>query len=125
MSKVVDGLYYAKSHEWLKVEGNVGIVGISDYAQAQLGSIVFVDLPEAGAKVTMEAEFGAVESVKAASDLLSPISGNVIATNQAVIDNPELINQDAFGSWLIKIEIADPSEVDQLLSATDYRFISK
>lgn len=125
MSKVVDGLYYAKSHEWLKVEGNVGIVGISDYAQAQLGSIVFVDLPEAGAKVTMEAEFGAVESVKAASDLLSPISGNVIATNQAVIDNPELINQDAFGSWLIKIEIADPSEVGQLLSATDYRFISK
>ncbi|MDD3842121.1 MAG: glycine cleavage system protein GcvH [Candidatus Izemoplasmatales bacterium] len=125
MSKVVDGLYYAKSHEWLKVEGNVGIVGISDYAQAQLGSIVFVDLPEAGAKVTMEAEFGAVESVKAASDLLSPISGNVIATNQAVIDNPELINQDAFGSWLIKIEIANPSEVDQLLSAKDYRFISK
>ncbi|MFA6649013.1 MAG: glycine cleavage system protein GcvH [Candidatus Izemoplasmatales bacterium] len=125
MSKVVDGLYYAKSHEWLKVEGNVGIVGISDYAQAQLGSIVFVDLPEAGTKVTMEAEFGAVESVKAASDLLSPISGNVIATNQAVIDNPELINQDAFGSWLIKIEIANPSEVDQLLSAKDYRFISK
>ncbi|MDD3126873.1 MAG: glycine cleavage system protein GcvH [Candidatus Izemoplasmatales bacterium] len=125
MSKVVEGLYYAQSHEWLKVEGNIGIIGVSDFAQAQLGSIVFVDLPEVGIQVTKEVEFGAVESVKAASDLLSPISGVVIENNQAVIDDPELINKDAFANWLIKVEIANPSEIDQLLSAADYRSISK
>jgi glycine cleavage system H protein len=125
MSKILAGLYYTKSHEWLRVEGKTGFVGITDYAQSSLGSVVFVDLPEKGTKVAMESEFGAVESVKAASDLLSPVSGVVLAHNQAVVDDPELINKDAYAAWLIKIELANPAEIKKLLSDADYRAISK
>ncbi len=125
MSKVVEGLYYAASHEWLKIEGNVGIVGITDYAQSSLGTIVFVDLPEIGAVVKAGTEFGAVESVKAASDLFCPVSGKVIETNPEVVEDPEAINRDAFGAWLIKVELSDPSETKALLTAEQYRPLSK
>lgn len=125
MSKVVEGLYYAKSHEWLKVEGKIGTIGITDYAQHSLGTVVFVDFPEIGAKVTFEKEFGAVESVKAASDLLSPVSGKVVAVNQAVIDEPELVNTDPFAAWMIQVELSDPSELKKLMSAAEYVSISK
>jgi glycine cleavage system H protein len=125
MSKVMNGIYYTKSHEWLKVEGTTGLIGITDYAQHSLGAVVFVDLPENGAKVQAGKEFGAVESVKAASDLLSPVSGVVLENNQAVIDDPELINRDAFGAWLIKIQIANPAEFSSLLSDAEYSAISK
>lgn len=125
MSKVVEGLFYAQSHEWLKVEGKIGTIGITDYAQESLGAIVFVDLPEIGASVAQAKEFGAVESVKAASDLLAPASGKVVEINQDVIDDPEKINHDAYGAWLIKVELSNPSEVKQLLSDADYRAISK
>jgi glycine cleavage system H protein len=125
MSKVIEGLFYAQSHEWLKVEGSIGTIGITDYAQESLGVIVFVDLPEIGAAVVQAKEFGAVESVKAASDLLSPASGKVLEINQAIIDDPEQINHDAYGAWLIKIELSNPAEVKKLLSDADYRVISK
>ncbi|HOW38354.1 MAG TPA: glycine cleavage system protein GcvH [Candidatus Izemoplasmatales bacterium] len=125
MSKVVEGLYYASSHEWLKIEGNIGIVGITDYAQSSLGTIVFVDLPEAGTAVKAGTEFGAVESVKAASDLICPVSGKVLEANPEAADDPEAINRDAFGTWLIKVELANPSEAKALLTAEQYRPLSK
>jgi glycine cleavage system H protein len=125
MSKVMDGIFYAESHEWVKREGQIGIIGITDFAQSQLGSVVFVDLPEVGSKVVKGKEFGAVESVKAASDLISPISGKVVAINDELIGEPENINKDAFDSWLIKVEITDANEFSSLLDATAYRKISQ
>ena len=95
MSKVIEGIKYADSHEWVKVEGNIGFIGISDYAQHSLGDIVYVDLPSEGDEISKGEEFGAVESVKAASDLYSPVSGTIIEINSALEDQPELINQDA------------------------------
>ena len=97
MSTVLDGLYYSESHEWLKVEGEFGYIGITDYAQHQLGNVVYVDLPEVDDELNQGEEFGAVESVKAASDLLSPISGIVVEINDKLEDEPELLNEDAFG----------------------------
>lgn len=120
MSQVIEGLYYSESHEFVKVEGEYGYVGITDYAQDQLGNVVYVDMPEVGDDVTAGEEFGAVESVKAASDLISPVSGEVVEVNEALEDEPELINKDAFGSWIIKVKLSDPSELDALLSAADY-----
>lgn len=120
MSQVIEGLYYSESHEFVKVEGEYGYVGITDYAQNQLGNVVYVDMPEVGDDVTAGEEFGAVESVKAASDLISPVSGEVVEVNEALEDEPELINKDAFGSWIIKVKLSDPSELDALLSAADY-----
>lgn len=120
MAKVIEGLYYAESHEYVKIEGNIGYVGITDYAQEQLGSVVYVDAPEVDDEVTAGEDFGAVESVKAASDLISPVSGTVIEVNEALADAPELINEDAFGNWIIKVELSDPSEVENLLDAEAY-----
>ena len=100
MSTVLDGLYYSESHEWLKVEGEFGYIGITDYAQHQLGNVVYVDLPEVDDELNQGEEFGAVESVKAASDLLSPISGIVVEINDKLEDKPELLNEDAFGNWI-------------------------
>ncbi len=120
MAKVIEGLYYAESHEYVKVEGNIGYIGITDYAQEQLGNVVYVDTPEVDDEVTAGEEFGAVESVKAASDLLSPVSGKVIEVNEALEDAPELINEDAFANWIIKVELSDPSEVENLLDAEAY-----
>ena len=101
MSKVLNGLYYSQSHEWVKVEGNIAIVGITDYAQHALGNIVYVDMPEVDDEVAKEEDFGAVESTKAASDLISPVSGVVTEINEALEDAPELINEDAFENWII------------------------
>lgn len=120
MAKLIEGLYYSDSHEFVKVEGEFGYVGITDYAQEQLGNVVYVDVPEEGDSVTAGEEFGAVESVKAASDLLSPVSGEVVEVNAALEDNPELINSDAFANWIIKVKLTNMAELDELLSAADY-----
>ena len=120
MAKVIDGLYYSESHEFVRIEGNYGYVGITDYAQHALGNIVYVDMPEVDDDVEAGDEFGAVESVKAASDLISPVSGTVIEVNEELEDAPELINQDAFGNWIIKVELSDKSELDNLMDAKAY-----
>ena len=120
MAKVIEGLYYSESHEYVRVEGNYGFIGISDYAQNALGNVVYVDMPEVDDEVEAGEEFGAVESVKAASDLISPVSGTVVEVNEALEDQPELINQDAFENWIIKVELSDKSELDSLMNAADY-----
>ncbi len=120
MSKVLENLRYADSHEWVMIDGDVATIGITDYAQHALGNIVYVDMPEAGDEVTAGEEFGAVESVKAASDLISPVSGEVIEVNEALEDSPELINEDAFVNWIMKVKVSDASEIDSLLDAAAY-----
>lgn len=125
MAKVIEGLYYSESHEFVKVEGDFGYVGITDYAQHALGNVVYVDMPEVDDEITAGEEFGAVESVKAASDLVSPISGTVVEVNEALEDTPELINQDAFGNWIMKIELSDKSELDGLMDATAYKALTE
>ncbi|HOA78909.1 MAG: glycine cleavage system protein GcvH [Bacillota bacterium] len=121
MSKVLDNLKYAESHEWVRVDGNTAVIGITDYAQESLGSIVYVDLGAVGDRVEQFGEFGAVESVKAASDLIAPVTGKIIAINEEVVDNPELVNEDAYENWLIKVELEDTGELDKLLDAAAYR----
>ena len=120
MAQVIEGLYYSESHEYVKVEGNFAYVGITDYAQNALGNIVYVDMPEVDDEVSAEEDFGAVESVKAASDLISPVSGTVVEVNEALEDEPELINKDAFENWIIKVELADKTELDNLMDAAAY-----
>ena len=120
MAKVIEGLYYSESHEFVRVEGNFGFIGITDYAQNALGNVVYVDIPEVDDEVEAGEEFGAVESVKAASDLFSPVSGTVVEVNEALDDQPELINQDAFENWIIKVELSDKSELDALMDAKAY-----
>lgn len=120
MAKVIEGLYYSESHEFVKVEGDFGYVGITDYAQNALGNVVYVDLPEVDDEVSAGEEFGAVESVKAASDLNSPVSGTVVEVNEALEDTPELINKDAFENWIIKVELSDKGELDNLMDAKAY-----
>ena len=120
MAKVIEGLYYSESHEYVRVEGNIGYIGITDYAQEQLGNVVYVDMPEEGDEVTATEDFGAVESVKAASDLISPVSGTVLEVNEALEEQPELINQDAFTNWIIKVKLSDPSELENLMDAATY-----
>ena len=121
MAKVIEGLYYSESHEYVRVEGNIGYVGITDFAQDQLGNVVYVDMPEVDDEVTAGEDFGAVESVKAASDLTSPVSGTVVEVNENLEDQPELINKDAFGNWIVKVKLADKSELDNLMNAEDYK----
>ena len=120
MAKVIEGLYYSESHEFVNVEGNIGFIGITDYAQNALGNVVYVDMPDVDDEVKAGEEFGAVESVKAASDLISPVSGIVLEVNEALDDQPELVNQDAFANWIIKVEISDKSELDNLMDAKAY-----
>ena len=120
MAKVIEGLYYSESHEYVRVEGDYGFIGITDYAQNALGNVVYVDMPEVDDEVEAGEEFGAVESVKAASDLYSPVSGTVVEINEALGDQPELINQDAFENWIIKVELSDKSELDNLMDAASY-----
>lgn len=122
MSKI----YYAPTHEYICVDGNVGTIGITDYAQHALGNVVYVDMPEVDDEVEAGVDFGAIESVKAASDLISPVTGTVIEVNEALADNPRLVNQDPMANWIIKVEIADPSELDNLLDEEAYKeLISK
>lgn len=125
MAKVIEGLYYSESHEYVKVEGEYGYVGITDYAQHQLGNVVYVDMPEVDDDVTAGEEFGAVESVKAASDLISPISGTVVEINEVLEDEPEQINKDAFTNWIMKVKLSDASELEGLMSASQYEEICK
>lgn len=120
MAKFENGLFYSESHEFVRVEGEFGYVGISDFAQHELGNVVYVDMPEVDDEVTAGEEFGAVESVKAASDLISPVSGTVVEINEALEDEPELINKDAFANWIIKVELSDKAELDNLMNAADY-----
>ena len=120
MAKVIEGLYYSESHEYVRVEGNFGFIGITDYAQNALGNVVYVDMPDVDDEVEAGEEFGAVESVKAASDLYSPVSGTVVEVNEALDDQPELINQDAFENWIIKVELSDKAELDNLMDAQAY-----
>ncbi len=120
MAKVIEGLYYSESHEYVKVEGGYGYIGITDYAQNALGNIVYVDMPEVDDEIEAGEEFGAVESVKAASDLNAPVSGKVVEVNEALEDAPELVNQDAYANWIIKVELADTSELDNLMDAKAY-----
>ena len=120
MSTVKDDLRYAESHEWVKLEGDIATVGISDYAQHALGDIVYVDMPEVGDEVEAGEGFGAVESVKAASDLLSPVSGTVEAVNEILEDAPESINADAYENWIMKVKVSDPAELEALLDAAAY-----
>jgi glycine cleavage system H protein len=126
MSNVLEGLYYTESHEYVKVNEEFGYIGITDYAQNQLGNIVYVDMPEVGEEISSGEEFGAVESVKAASDLISPVSGTVVEINEKLEDNPELVNKDAFGNWIMKIKMSDVSELSDLMDAAAYtEFIKK
>ena len=120
MAKTVEGLYYRESHEWVKVDGNIAIVGITDFAQHAMGDLSYVDMPEVDDEVAAGDEFGAVESVKAASDLYSPVSGTVVEINEELEDAPELLNQDAFANWIMKVEMSDPSELDNLMDAAAY-----
>ena len=120
MAKVIEGLYYSESHEYVRVEGNFGYIGITDYAQHALGNIVYVDMPDVDDEVEAGEDFGAVESVKAASDLISPVSGTVVEVNEALEDTPELVNQDAFENWIIKVELSDAAELEELMNAEAY-----
>ncbi len=120
MAKVIEGLYYSESHEFVKVSGNVGYIGITDYAQRALGNIVYVDMPEVDDDIEVGEDFGAIESVKAASDLKAPVSGKVLEINEALEDEPGLLNKDAFENWIIKVEFSDTSELKDLMDAQGY-----
>ena len=120
MAKTVEGLYYSESHEWVKVDGNVAIVGITDFAQHAMGDLSYVDMPDVDDELEKGEEFGAVESVKAASDLYSPVTGTVVEINEELEDVPELLNQDAFANWIMKVEMNDPSELESLMDAAAY-----
>ena len=116
------GLKYSREHEWVKLEGKVALVGITDFAQSELGDVVYVELPEAGAEVEANNTFGVVESVKAVSDLYAPVSGTVTEVNQQLNDEPELVNSDPFeDGWMLRIEMSDVSEMDGLLDADEYK----
>lgn len=120
MSTVKEGFKYAETHEWVKVEGEFAFIGISDYAQHELGDVVYVDFPAEGDDITAGEEFGAVESTKAASDLIAPVSGTVVEINSALDDAPELINEDPYENWMIKVQLSDASELDTLMDAAAY-----
>jgi glycine cleavage system H protein len=120
MAKVVEGLFYSKSHEWVKIEGNKAFVGISDYAQESLGAVVFVDLPSVGDSFSKDEVFGAVESVKAASDLLMPIKGKVTSVNEALLDQPELLNEDPYLNFILEVELEGTPDLSSLMDASTY-----
>ena len=115
-------LRYTKEHEWVRVEGDRGTVGITDYAQKQLGDVVYVELPEVGRRLKSQETFGTVESVKAVSELFSPLAGEVVAVNSALVQTPETLNTDPYGgAWMIRVKLADPAAVGQLMDAAAYK----
>lgn len=120
MSKVLESLRYSETHEWVKVEGDIAIVGVTDFAQSEMGDITYVDMPDVDDEVVKDEEFGALESVKASSDLISPVSGVVVENNEALEDAPELVNQDPYVNWIIKVKMSDPEELNDLISAEEY-----
>ena len=125
MSQVLEGLLYSESHEWVKVEGNIAVIGISDYAQHSMGSIVYVDAPDVDDEFSQGEEFGAVESVKAAADLYCPVSGTVVEVNEDVLNDSTLLNKDPYGAWIIKVEMDNEDELKSLLSPEAYAEICK
>lgn len=120
MSKIVDGLLYSEDHEWIKVEGNVATVGITDHAQHQLGEIVYVELPDVDDELEAGDTFGVIESVKAASDSFMPLSGKIVEANEELDDEPGSLNSDPYANWIIKIELSDESQLDGLMDAKKY-----
>ncbi len=125
MSKVIEGLLYSESHEWVKVEDGIAVIGVSDYAQAEMGDITYVDLPSEGDEVEAGEEFGALESVKASSELYSPVSGTVVEVNSELEAAPEKVNEDAYAAWIIKVRMSDESELSSLMDAAAYSAIAK
>lgn len=126
MSNVVSNLKYSKEHEWVKVEGNIAKIGISDYAQSSLGDIVFVELPEVGREVSADESIGVIESVKAVSDIYTPVSGKIVEVNTELEDAPETINESPYEQgWIYTIELTDADEVEQLLSAEEYQQLTE
>jgi glycine cleavage system H protein len=121
----MEGLKYSNDHEWVKAEGNTAYIGITDFAQHSLGDIVYVELPEVGSKIGKDSVFGVVESVKAASDVLLPVSGTILKVNEEISDDPALLNKDAFENWMVQIEMDDPKELEQLMGASEYEEICK
>ncbi|MDR1816505.1 MAG: glycine cleavage system protein GcvH [Clostridiales Family XIII bacterium] len=118
--KVMEGLYYTNDHEWLKLDGTTATIGISDYAQEMLGDVAYIELPDAGESFAAGDAFGVVESTKMASDLYMPVSGTVLEKNTEAEDDPGIVNRDAYGAWLVKIELTDAAEVEKLLDAATY-----
>ncbi|HZK03958.1 MAG TPA: glycine cleavage system protein GcvH [Bacteroidaceae bacterium] len=125
MSKVIEGLFYTESHEWVKIEDNIGYIGISDFAQKELGDIVYVDMPELGSEISKGEIFGAVESVKAASDLYSPVGGTIEQCNAELTESPELLNQDSYSNWIIKVKMSNIEDVKDLMSASEYKKLNE
>ena len=126
MANVPEDLHYSKDHEWVRVEGDVAVVGITDYAQNSLGDVVYVELPKAGDEFAANESFGSVESVKAVSEVFSPVSGTVAEVNDALNDEPEKVNGDPYGEgWMIKVSMSNPGEVDSLLTAAEYEDFTK
>jgi glycine cleavage system H protein len=126
MANIPDDLHYTKDHEWVRVEGDTAVVGITDYAQDSLGDVVYVELPKPGEDVTANDPFGSVESVKAVSEMFSPISGAVAATNDSLADDPDKVNKDPYGEgWMIRVKLSNPGEVDSLLTAAEYEDFTK
>lgn len=126
MANIPDDLHYSKDHEWVRVDGGVAIVGITDYAQDSLGDVVYVELPKVGDDFAANESFGSVESVKAVSEVFSPVSGEVVGTNEALADTPEQVNQDPYGEgWMIRIQMSNPGEVDSMLTAAEYEDFTK
>lgn len=126
MANIPEDLHYSKDHEWVRVEGKVAVAGITDYAQDSLGDVVYVEVPKPGDEFSANEPFGSVESVKAVSEVFSPVSGKVVGVNETLNDEPEKVNQDPYGEgWMIRIEMSKPGEVDSLLTAAEYEDFTK
>jgi glycine cleavage system H protein len=126
MANVPEDLHYSKDHEWVRVDGDQAIIGITDYAQNSLGDVVYVELPKVGEEFGAHEPFGSVESVKAVSEVFTPIAGAIVAINEALADEPEIVNSDPYGQgWMIRVKMANPSEVDSLLTAAEYEDFTK
>jgi glycine cleavage system H protein len=118
---IPENLLYSSEHEWCRIEGDAAVIGITDFAQGELGDVVFLELPESGSSIVSGEEFGTIEAVKAVAELYAPISGDVVEVNEAVVESPEMVNEDPYGNgWMVKINISDPAELDELLSAEAY-----
>jgi glycine cleavage system H protein len=126
MANIPDDLHYSKDHEWVRVDGNVAVVGITDYAQDSLGDVVYVELPKPGEKFAANESFGSVESVKAVSEVFCPVSGEIVGVNETLNDEPEKVNQDPYGEgWMIRVAMSNPGEVDSMLTAAEYEDFTK
>ena len=126
MSNIPDDLHYSKDHEWVRVEGEEAVIGITDYAQDSLGDVVYVELPKAGDEFAANESFGSVESVKAVSEVFSPVSGEIVGTNETLADAPEKVNADPYGEgWMIRVQMSNAGEVDSMLTAAEYEDFTK